>query len=160
MFNLIIPVSTKHDLLQPEEELLALLRWIQLAIPATSRWFPVFNRYIGQVSGRIAGFGGNPTKILPSPFGGVHEIPPEDPGKDRGLFEHTGKIMALHYDRFGDFIGFDLEDLHGHHHRVKSGERRVEDVADRACRERYWVTVTISHDHHFVAMVVRDAPFS
>jgi hypothetical protein len=35
-------------------------------IPSASRWFPVFERYLKQVAGRVTGLGGNPILILPS----------------------------------------------------------------------------------------------
>ncbi len=159
MFDLTIPVTTKQDLLAPEERLLAILRWIQLAIPSTSRWFPVFNRYLGQVAGRVAGFGGDPTKIIPSPTGGVIEHPIGEPGGEH-MDEHTGKITGLRYDKFGDFRGFDLEDFRGEFFRFESRETPVERLVEQAWRERLSVTVVTlpKMPHRLLTIVLRDPP--
>ena len=68
-FQLTIPVSTKGLLLEREERLLSVLRWIAEAIPADSRWHPVFVRYLDLVGGRVSGLGGDPDQITPSPDG-------------------------------------------------------------------------------------------
>ncbi|HEX7723720.1 MAG TPA: sialidase family protein [Pyrinomonadaceae bacterium] len=68
-FQVNIPVQTKSLLLPREERLLSVMKWIGEAIPADSRWYPVFNRYLEQLGDRVAGFGGNPDDILPSPDG-------------------------------------------------------------------------------------------
>jgi hypothetical protein len=82
-FQLNIPVSQKNALLLPEERQLSVLRWIGEAIPTTSRWYPVFQRYLEAIAGRVRTFGGDPTEILPSPLGnGVPGCPgyPGHPG--------------------------------------------------------------------------------
>jgi hypothetical protein len=43
------------------------MRFIQLGIPASSRWSPIFARYIDQIAARVRGFGGDPNAVLPSP---------------------------------------------------------------------------------------------
>lgn len=68
-FQLTIPVSTKGLLLEREERLLSVLRWIAEAIPADSRWYPVFVRYLDLMGGRVTGLGGDPDQISPSPDG-------------------------------------------------------------------------------------------
>ena len=90
-----------------------MLRWIQLAIPLTNRWYPVFQRYLGQIADRVEAFGGDPSRVIPSP---VHtgpagmNLPDRDhdhhdiPCLDHGA-HFTGKITGLIYDRFGDFEG-------------------------------------------------------
>jgi len=45
---------------------LAVLRFIQQAIPATDSWSPVFTRYIGQFSDKLSGLGIDPGLIEPS----------------------------------------------------------------------------------------------
>jgi hypothetical protein len=70
-FQFAIAISTKEQLLLPEERLLAVLRWIAQEMPQRKRWYPVLLRYIDDVAGRVLGFGGDPTKILPSPTGQV-----------------------------------------------------------------------------------------
>jgi len=68
-FQVNIPVQTKSLLLPGEERLLSVMKWIGEAIPPDNRWYPVFRRYLSQLGDRVAGFGGNPDKILPSPDG-------------------------------------------------------------------------------------------
>src|SRR5208282_4799791 len=65
-FLLAITISTKQQMLLPEERLLALMRWIWEHMPPQKRWYPVLQRYIGDIAGRIQGFGGDPTLIPPS----------------------------------------------------------------------------------------------
>jgi hypothetical protein len=158
-FHLTIPVSTKQNLLAPEERLLAILRWIQLSIPSASRWFPIFNRYIGQVAGRVAGFGGDPTKIAPSPTGGVVEQPCGEPDGDH-LEERTGKITGLRYDKFGDFCGFNLVTRRGAFFRFESRETRVERLAECAWRQRLLVTIVTlpQMPHRLLTIILRDPP--
>ncbi len=66
-FQITIPVVHKEEMLVHEEVLLSNLRWIQLAIPATNRWFDVFNRYVSQIGDRVDALGGNAGKVVPSP---------------------------------------------------------------------------------------------
>jgi hypothetical protein len=68
-FQLNIPVSTKQALLEEESRRLSLMRWIQSAIPHDSRWFPVSQRHLDQLAGRVQGMGGDPSNIKPSPTG-------------------------------------------------------------------------------------------
>jgi hypothetical protein len=99
------------------------------------------------VAGRVAGFGGDPIAILPSPTGdvpGLPFVPGGPPGHGRppaGRLEETGKIDALSYDHFGDFTGFTLETERGRPHRYDSREQAVRDLAERAARDRLRVTV-------------------
>jgi hypothetical protein len=44
-FQFSINISTKEQLLLPEERLLAVLRWMQTKTPPGKRWFPVLQRY-------------------------------------------------------------------------------------------------------------------
>ncbi|HYX30995.1 MAG TPA: sialidase family protein [Pyrinomonadaceae bacterium] len=74
-FQINFPVQTKALLLRDEERLLSLMKWIGEAIPADNRWYPIFQRYLGQLSDRVAGFGGNPDEILPSPDGDGRRSP-------------------------------------------------------------------------------------
>jgi hypothetical protein len=70
-FQFVINIKTKGAILLNEERLLATLRWMVLQMPTTKRWYPVLQRYIDYVAGRVQGFGGNPGQILPSPTGWV-----------------------------------------------------------------------------------------
>ena len=68
-FQLTIPVKPRLTLLLNEERDLSVLRWIAQAIPLQSRWYPVFQRYLDAIAGRVTVFGGNPAQITPSPTG-------------------------------------------------------------------------------------------
>jgi hypothetical protein len=106
-----IVVSTKELLLYPEEGLLAWRLWIQQSEPAQNRWYPVLQRYLAQIIGRVTGFGGNPSQIAPSPTGTVPRPKPPhpEPGKCEPVGrEFTGKVIGIKHDRFGDFEGFIL----------------------------------------------------
>jgi hypothetical protein len=154
-FQLTIPVDTEGTLLEPEERLLAILRWIDENVSPNDRWSPVFDRYLAQIAARVQGFGGNPSQILPSPTGSLQGV------QKHGGHEHvrafTGKVAGLIYDHFGDFDGFILETGHGEK-RFKSREAAVQRLTDRAWRERILITVMADPDHHPVSIVLREYP--
>jgi hypothetical protein len=147
-FRLTVPVQTKHDILPDAQRLLSIFLWTSKFIPGQSRWKPVFERYLQQLEGRLNLLGGDPGKILPSPTGNWQGT---EQGKEHGGshgHEHggeeagvRGKIAALAYDHFGDFEGFDLETELGHRRFFASRERRIEEVARRACEGRFVVVV-------------------
>jgi len=64
-----IPISSRELILESEEQLLSMFRWIEKSIPAQDRWYPVMHRYVTQIADRVSGFGGNPNLIKPSPLG-------------------------------------------------------------------------------------------
>ncbi len=159
-FQLTIPVRNKKVLLVREERDLSVLRWIGNFIPHHSRWFPVFQRYLSQIAGRVTAFGGDPSQILPSPTGEGkrrHHHHEEPEGEERRGF--TGKIAGLIFDAFGDFEGFVL-DTGEHEHKFFSRERNIEILAERAWRERLRVTVWVeAHElHRARAILVREPP--
>ena len=162
-FQITITISTKEQLLFREERLLAWLRWIQQAIPFQNRWYLVFQRYVEQIGGRVLGFGGDPTQILPSPTG---QVPGQGPGPEPGEEEEeeereefTGKIAGLIFDRFGDFEGFVLDTEDGDR-KFFSREKHIEELAERAWRERLRITVWAEHDepHRPLSIIVREPP--
>jgi hypothetical protein len=156
-FQVTIPIKTKSEILAPEEELYAWLLWIQKTLPIQSRWYPVFQRYLPVIAGRITGFGGNPGHIKPSPTGGIPPYRPPHPGglgsgPGSGSGSHipgipeicyTGKIIRIIYDRFGDFEGFVPPTEKGDFHDFKGRESRVEDLIREAWEERTVVTVCV-----------------
>lgn len=151
-FQLAIPVHTKAVLLPREERLLSIMRWIGEAIPAHSRWHPVFSRYLDQIAGRVAGLGGDPDDIAPSPTGAGK--PHGGPGSSTG---DTGKVVGIIYDRFGDFEGFVLESESGAERRYRARERKVEEVVRWTWLTRAVITVhsAPSDPHHAIGIVVR-----
>ena len=162
-FQVQIPVSTKELLLPREEQRLAIFRWIGEAMPPTRRWYPVFQRYLQRIAGRVAGFGGDPARILPSPTGarrGLARPGSHAPTKDEeGAIDFTGKVSGLIYDRFGDFEGFLLIAEHGEH-KFLSREAAIAELAGRAWRERLRVTVIVEREHPLRprSIVVREPP--
>jgi hypothetical protein len=149
-FQLTIPVRQKETLLVREERHLSVLRWIAEAIPHNSRWYPVFERYIDVIGGRVKTFGGDPTQVVPSPWGhprphGEPDGEPHHPPHGEERTAHTGKISGLTFDRFGDFEGFVLE-TDEEERSYHSREREIETIAERAWRERLRVRVLAEHE--------------
>jgi hypothetical protein len=187
VFKLAIPVSTKADLLAPEERLLSVLRWIQLAIPQESRWFLVFRRYVDQVAGRVLEMGGDPDAVQADPNGdwqhkikgrgasgeGHDERGGDEDGTGEAYRGHrrgkddahrearirfTGKIAVLEYDRYGDYESFRLDTEDGLR-RFRGREAELEALANRVWRERTTITVYAErHDPDRPLKIVLHAP--
>jgi hypothetical protein len=131
-----IHIKTAGEILPGFKRNLSVLKHIALSIPPANRWYPVFQRYLGELGDRLRALGADPDDIAPSPTGSGQ--PDDKPGPGPG--GRTGKIRDLIYDCFGDFEGFILEDCDGTT-VFKSCERALEDVVRRACRDRAKVTV-------------------
>ena len=101
----------------------------------TTRWYPVLKRYIGYVSARVDGLGGNSAEIQPS----LQGVPVKDAVK--GKHEYTGKICEVLYDCFGDFEGFVLTACCTERHVFKSREVAIGTIALLACEKRLSVSV-------------------
>jgi hypothetical protein len=69
-FQMSIPVRPDPEILPEEIRKLSVMRYIQQAIPAGSRWVSIFTRYLDQIAARVRGFGGDPDAVKPSPDGG------------------------------------------------------------------------------------------
>lgn len=149
-FQVTITISTKEELLYPEERLLAWLKWKVSVFPKTLRFYPVLQRYLGLIIGRVGGFGGRPGQIPPSQSGNVpgHFPPPHRPPHPgpEPVIEFTGKVVSLIYDRFGDFAGFRLLTEHGHEHEFRGHEEAVEALVKSAWIERSVISVHV--DEH------------
>jgi len=176
-FNVTIPVSTKGELLPREEERLSIMKWISASIPKKSRWWRVFQRYLEQLGGRVTFMGGQPGKVNPSPTGvwqvpykpgqpthpqpvhPVHSHPTHEQTHEHARWELTGKIAGLIFDRFGDFEGFVL-DVEDGERKFFSREKEMEELAERAWRERLRITVWAEHDepHRPRTIIVREPP--
>jgi hypothetical protein len=142
-FQITVPVAVKEELLGPAEQLLAIMRWIAKGKPPGDRWTPVLDRFVEQLAERVEGFGGDPSKIPPSPIGFFPPAP-----EPAIAVSYTGKVKALLYDRFGDFDGFILETLHGKEVKIRSREPPVERLVERAWRERILLTAHVAADEH------------
>lgn len=86
-FEVKIVVSLADRLLAREAETLAVMKHIAGTISPSSRWYLIFQRYLAGLSGRVRGFGGDPTAVPPSPHGhdsggrppgGRPDCPPDD----------------------------------------------------------------------------------
>ena len=145
-------ISTKEQLLYPEERLLAWLKWKLNVVPAQSRWYPILQRYTDQIAGRVTGFGGDPNAIPPSPTGDIPR-PKLVPEPKRRHF--TGKVVGIIYDRFGDFTGFLLVTEAGHEHRFEGREPAVRELVQRAWADRTLITVYVDEDEpHWPASII------
>jgi hypothetical protein len=76
-FQFSIPVQKDPDILPRASRNLSILRYIQETIPTGNRWKAIFVRWLDGLAAKVAGLGGDPTKILPSPTGG--DTAPEHP---------------------------------------------------------------------------------
>ena len=136
---------------------LAIMKWRLSQTAPSDRWYPVLQRYISYLAGRVNGLGGNAGSIEPSPLG----VPPRPAHVHvEHTREFTGKVSSIGYDRFGDFDGFRLLSEDGCEHTFRSREHAVEDVVRCAWRERDVITVIVHrHELHVpVSIVLRRAP--
>jgi hypothetical protein len=162
-FQIDLRVSTKQNLLVPEERRLALFRWIAENVLPQSRWYPVMQRYISQLAGRVDGFGGNSGIIVASPSG---NIPGQSSGGEKHHEHHkhheevSGKVSELLFDHFGDFEGFSLETRLGEFRRFRSRERRVLEIVRAALEARSWLTVIreLKKPDEVLSIIVRVPP--
>jgi hypothetical protein len=168
-FAMVIPVSTRAQLLPGEERKLSIMRWIGKAIPSDSRWWPVFRRYLDQLTGRVQALGGDPSTIPTTGTGSwpgwIGHHPSHGGGRggkgDVDAHAAIGKVTGLCYDRFGDFDGLVLEDYEGHQRRYWSRERRVERIARRAWLDRLVLVVLTEEDDddRVAGLELRGSPF-
>jgi hypothetical protein len=136
-FKVQIPVTTGDKILPSEENTLAIMKWrLQQMLPS-NRWYPVLQRYVGYISDRVIGLGGDPTAIPPSASGAPISV---IGGKE--THSYTGKVCEVIYDCFGDFEGFVLASC-CERRSFKSFEKGIGELVLQACRERLVVTVYI-----------------
>jgi hypothetical protein len=165
-FQVMIPVSTEKELLWPEENTLAIMKWRLTQMPVSSRWYPVLLRYISYLSGRVDAFGGNAGAILPSPTGvpapaGGGHHGPGPIGHAHAMEEFTGKVEGVVYDRFGDFEGFHLLTEAGHKHEFHATEDEIARLVRFAWIDRVVISVLVrkDHPHHPVSIIFSRAPW-
>lgn len=146
-FQVKIPVSGEELLLPAEENIYAIVLWRLNQLSPNDRWYPVLQRYLSYVAGRVQAFGGDPTTILPSPTG----VPqPTEAGKHHHKHdaeEFSGKVEGLIYDRFGDFEGFLLRTEHGHEHTFHATENEIEEKVRYAWEDRIFISVRAHREH-------------
>lgn len=71
-FQLELPVYQEASLLKGESIKLSLLRWVFTRMSPADPWYPIFERYLGEIADRVRGFGGDPDQIGPSPNGDAY----------------------------------------------------------------------------------------
>ncbi|MFZ0312473.1 MAG: hypothetical protein WAL85_07175 [Candidatus Korobacteraceae bacterium] len=151
-FQYTITVKPTGELLYPQERLLAWLKWRIGVTPPAGRWRPVLGRYLSLTEGLVITLGGDPSKIPPSQTGAV-------PGKGPSHGEHelTGKVVAIDYDRFGDFCGFTVLSEPGRERHFDAREPKIEDVVYRAWVERSVISVFAEEDgrHRPARLILR-----
>jgi hypothetical protein len=137
-FRMTVVVTAGEPLFERVIRNLAVLRFIQQAIPATDSWSPVFTRYIGQFSDKLSGLGIDPGLIEPS------QDDPGVPGRPRRpkAEAFTGKVSKVFFDCFGDFAGFVLTSCKTSRH-FKTTETRIDELVLRACKDRLTLTVCV-----------------
>ena len=77
----------------------------------------MLDRFLQQLAERVKGFGGDPSKISPSPTGWPSA---RGQGVANGAISFTAKMKGLIYDHFGDFEAFVLEIVHGREVKIAS----------------------------------------
>jgi hypothetical protein len=154
-FCVTIPVTQDAPLLKLEENLLSVLKWRFDNMPSIYRWHPVLQQYISYVSSRVKGLGGNPSIIPPSQTGIGRGFGHSNGAPYHTGLEFTGKVVAMVFDRFGDFDGFVLLTLEGREHTFRCHEHELEQIVHRAWEERILITVYTEHrDHHVPRSIV------
>ncbi|WP_239406298.1 hypothetical protein [Frankia sp. Cj3] len=135
-FQVKIPVSRGDMLLRDEENTLAIMKWRLDQMASTNRWHPVLERYVGYLSARVDGLGGDSTSIEPSPDGVL--------ARDGEGREHrfTGRVYEVVFDCFGDFEGFVLRDCR-ERRAFRSCEPAIRDLVLQACRQRLKLAVYV-----------------
>jgi len=141
-FTVDIPVQTAKTMLWPEENTLAILRWRLGMMAPGNRWYKVLQRYIGLISARVDGLGGNSASIEPSPAGAP---PIAGPGRKKDR-EYEGKICEVRYDCFGEFDGFILATCNDEK-IFRNCRPGIERVALLACRHQLTVVVVAEQPH-------------
>jgi Dipeptide/tripeptide permease len=86
-FELFIPVSIGDKIRPEEERLLSVLKNIGKSIRLTSRWHPVFQRYLAGTGEKVRGLGGSPEQIEPSATG--------EPGRATGRRRMRCFVLSL-----------------------------------------------------------------
>lgn len=151
-FQVRIPVSHGHSLLFAEETTLAIMRWRQAAMAPSNRWYPVLERYIGYIEGRVRGFGGDPAVIPPSLGGAPLPRPKgQEPCRDGAVV--VGHVTEISYDCFGDFDGFRIVDCCCEH-VFESREPGIGDVVLTALRHRLRVAVSVAEPSRRIQRVL------
>ena len=138
-FQVKIPVSKATTILPAERDTLAIFKWRLLQTSPASRWYPVLQRYVDLVAARVAGLGGDPGAIAPSPDG----APQPSPGKPSRTT--TGRVLEVRYDCAGHIDAFVLGTCCGRT-EFRASEPGLGRILLQAMRHGLRVTVTTCPD--------------
>jgi hypothetical protein len=125
-------------------------------MPKSNRWYPVLERYVSLVAARVDGLGGHADDVKPSLRGFLPG--PAKPSGPAGHEAAIGKICAVAYDRFGDFVGFELETESGELRPFRTREEEIAVIARRAWHERCVVRVLADAHASVLGIVLLRAP--
>ena len=140
-FQYTITFKPAGELLFPQERLLAWLKWRIGVMPPASRWCPVLQRYLNLTEGLVLTLGGDPSQdpsIADRRRAGEGAVAASRRSRKH---EITGKVVAIDYDRFGDFSGFTVLSEHGRELHFHAREPKIEDLVYRAWVERSIISV-------------------
>jgi hypothetical protein len=129
-FQFSVQVKTAAEILPVDERTLTLIERVAGRIPLENRWYPVFQRYIQQLGGRVTGLGG----------GRPHPHPHPEPPHGEERIGYEGKVSGVLFDRFGDFEGFWLDTEDGKR-RFRSREKEIEELVREAWERRIPILV-------------------
>ena len=154
-FAVRIPVTVASEMLPIEENTLAVMKWKLDQTAHGDRWYPVLQRYVGYIAGRVDGLGGNSGSIVASPLGAGSQ---SEQGKHTERF--TGKVVGVNFDRFGDFEGFILRTETGREHVFESRESEIEGLIRFAWRDRVVISVlaTLERPHILASITLVRMP--
>ncbi|MDQ2748693.1 MAG: hypothetical protein M3Y44_04065 [Actinomycetota bacterium] len=135
-FTVNIPVSTAETMLLPEENTLAIMKWRLAQLSPADRWHAVLERYVDYIAGRVAGLGGDPDAILPSPQGAP--LRGQEPCGD--VVQHSGRVEEIVFDCHGRIERFHIAGCcDGHTYLTRDPD--LAELILRARRERLDLTV-------------------
>ena len=167
-FQYTITSESHQSLLAGQERLLAWLKWRIGVTPAQSRWLPVFQRYLDYTEKLIWSLGKDPGQIPPSELGNVGGKgsgggqvsggdckPPVLPPCGAHEHECTGKVVAIDYDRFGDFRGFVILTEAGFERAFRATEPAVEHLVREAWEARTVVSAFCDEHEQLERLVLK-----
>jgi hypothetical protein len=141
-FRMTVAVKMGDGLLRKAVRHLAVLKYIAQSIPSGDRWYPIFVRYINQLSGQVDALGYDSTLVKPSADDpGMHD------GKDPAqACVYNGKVHQVFYNCFGGFTGFSLKTC-SCNHVFETCERGIERIVLDACRNNSTLRITLEGKH-------------
>jgi hypothetical protein len=138
-FQFSVQVQTAAQILPIVERARTNIQRTVQTIPIENRWYPVMQRYLKQVSAKVAGLGGRGAE--------------GDRDHDRDQVRLEGKVEGIRYDSFGDFDGFLLR-TEDRVHQFRTREPDIERLVTRVWRERIAVRVIARVDAPYVPIEI------